>query len=229
MKKNEVEGKRRGVRNIIKGMKAEIQELLAKFKKEKGEQEEKGEILVEKDEIFKIIPYDPEKVYLEKVIITDDKVTGELLVTEEVCSGHRIGGQLVVFRGIDIAEMAAQLLGVWAAKYLELKFKTTGGLAFLKRFIAEVPPPTFRVLSEASDEIPQALYDVKLMKQVYPGDRLIVEITTDNIGFGFSGRSSQAIIMVTGEEFLASVVGKEKIGVIFRIELPLIGVKSLAE
>lgn len=229
MNEKEVEGERRGVRNIIKGMKAEIQGLLARFRKERGEQEEKGEILVEKDEIFKIIPYDPEKVYLEKVIITDDKVTGELLVTEEVCSGHRIGGRLVVFRGIDIAEMAAQLLGVWSAKYLELKFKTTGGLAFLKRFIVEVPPPMFRILPEVSNEVPQARYDAKSIKQVYPNDRLIVEITTDNLGFGFSGRPGQEVITAIGEEFSAFVAGKEKIGVIFRIELPLIGVKSLVE
>lgn len=97
---------KRKVRKILtKGIKA----LLEKLEKKEGG------IIIDKEEIMSILPHRGDKLLLDKVTITTDKVIGEFKVTEEVCRGHEIGGQ-PLFRGVDYPEMAAQILGIWVAQ-----------------------------------------------------------------------------------------------------------------
>lgn len=192
---------RRRVREIVaKGVKVLLEKL---EKKEEG-------IIIEKEKIMSILPQRGDKLLLDKVTITADKIIGEFLITEEVCQGHEFGGKLV-FRGVDIIEMAAQLLGIWAGQYSEFK----GKIAYFKNIVGEV----------------------KFIGAVFPSDLLVMELPVEKeVGseeeesprveaFGRPGRLTQRII---GENFVASVKGQKK-AIISSIGLAVGDIKGLAE
>jgi len=77
----------------------------------------KDKIVLEKKEIEKILPHRGKMLLLDKVEITKKEITGEFLITIEVCEGHAINGK-EVFRGVDYLEMAAQLLGIWLSQQI---------------------------------------------------------------------------------------------------------------
>lgn len=192
---------RRRVREIVaKGVKALLEKL---EKKEEG-------IIIEKEKIMSILPHRGDKLLLDKVIITTNKIIGEFKVTEEVCKGHEFEGKLV-FRGVDIIEMAAQLLGIWAGQYSEFK----GKIAYFKNIVGEV----------------------KFIGAVFPPDLLVMELPVEKeVGteeegnprvevFGRPGRLTQRII---GENFVATVNGQRK-AIISNIGLAVGDIKGLAE
>lgn len=79
-------------------------------------------IVISKERIIEILPHRGRMLLLDQVVITDKHVLGEFKVTEVVCEGHQFNGQLI-FRGVDIVEMAAQTLGIWLAQHSESKGK----------------------------------------------------------------------------------------------------------
>jgi 3-hydroxymyristoyl/3-hydroxydecanoyl-(acyl carrier protein) dehydratase len=106
-------------------------------------------LVIDKEKIISILPHRGRMLLLDEVMITGKKVVGKFTVTEEVCQGHEFNNQLV-FRGVDIIEMAAQLLGIWLAQHPE----SEGKIAFLRRLLG----------------------DVKFFGMVIPLDVLIIEI-----------------------------------------------------
>ena len=75
---------------------------------------EEETLTVEKDFILRVLPHRGRMLLLDRVMITPNKVTGFFTVTKEVCAGHAIG-DVAVFRGVELPEMANQLLGIWYA------------------------------------------------------------------------------------------------------------------
>lgn len=191
---------RRRVREImVKGVKALLEKL---EKKEEG-------IIIGKEKIMSILPHRGDKLLLDKVIITADKIIGEFKVTKEVCKGHEFDGKLV-FRGVDTIEMAAQLLGIWAGQYSEFK----GKIPYLRDIRGEV----------------------KFIAPVFPSDLLVMELPVKKeIGseeeesprVEVSGRPGRLTQRIIGEKFVATVNGQHKV-IISSIGLAS-GVKGLAE
>ncbi len=192
----ETKGKIVRVKRIIKGV--------ANFlKREKR--------IIEKEQIKSVLPHRGDKLLLNRVVITPNKVSGEFTVTEEVCKGHEFNSQLI-FPGIYIVEMAAQLLGVWAAQYSEFE----GKLAYFRGIQGEV----------------------RFIGKIVPSDLLVVEMPVreerleeggidENPRIEIRGRPGRLIQRVIGENFIA-VVNKETKATISRIELIIIEPESLA-
>lgn len=78
-------------------------------------------LIIEKDEIEKRIFHRGRALFLDRVVFLDGKVIGEFLVTEAACEGHSPMPGKLVMKGPDLADMAAQLLGVWAYQVEELR------------------------------------------------------------------------------------------------------------
>jgi len=70
-------------------------------------------------EIEEILPHRDRMLLLNRVIITEKEIVGTFNITEEVCEGHAFKGNKV-FKGSDLLDMAAQLLGVWSAQYEDI-------------------------------------------------------------------------------------------------------------
>lgn len=92
------------------------------------ERVERGKkVTLRKEEIMSILPHRGRMLLLDEVEVTSQKATGTLLVTEDFCKGHAVTGERLVFRGVDMEEMAAQLLGVvWGVQHP--KFTKRAGL-----------------------------------------------------------------------------------------------------
>ncbi len=95
------------------------------------------EIIVDKEEIMTILFHRGNKLLLDRVIITEKKAVGEFLVTAGICEGHEPIPGMPVMRGVEIPEMAFQLLGVLINKHPEI-FPLLIGKAFAAREIALV-------------------------------------------------------------------------------------------
>ncbi len=191
-------GKRiRGVKRVIKGVTSFLQ---------------KERRILDKNAIESILPHRGDKLLLDRVVITANKVSGEFVVTEEVCKGHEFNGQLI-FRGIDTVEMAAQLLGIWAAQYSEFK----GKLAYFRsiqgetRFVGKIVPSDLLVIEMPVRE-----------------ERLEESGIDENPRIEIRGRPGRLIQRVIGENFIVGV-NKETKATISHIELIIIEPESLAE
>lgn len=68
-------------------------------------------LLITLEKIQKILPHEGDKLLLDEVIVDTEKglIAGYLAVREEHCRNHNIGGKPVL-RGVDLGEMAFQLL-----------------------------------------------------------------------------------------------------------------------
>jgi 3-hydroxymyristoyl/3-hydroxydecanoyl-(acyl carrier protein) dehydratase len=154
-------------------------------------------IVVSGEDIKTILPHRGRMLLLDQVTITDGRVFGEFDVTEAVCEGHAVLGKQLVFRGVDILEMAAQLLGVyWGIQHPEFVDKK----GMLRGFGGS-----------------------KFHKQVFVGDRLTIEVSPLKIIDRVLGgpEKEKMLIRVTGQDFLARV-GKERKATIQTIELVLV-------
>ena len=73
-------------------------------------------VVLERDEIEAILFHRGRMLLLDRVILGNDTVQGQLTITPELCEGHEPTPGNPVFRGVDIVEMAFQLLGILMAK-----------------------------------------------------------------------------------------------------------------
>ncbi len=113
-------------------------------------------IVVEKEEIMQILFHRGRMLLLDQVTITDGKVIGEFTVPAENCVGHEPIPNMPVMRGVEIVEMAFQLLGIIVAKNPELAAMLKGKAA-------------------AAREITNA----KFSGFIRPGDKLVLETGTE--------------------------------------------------
>jgi len=159
--------------------------------------------IIEKSQIQKILPHSGRMLFLDKVIITDDKISGEFEITKEVCEGHEFNEQLI-FRGVDIIEMAAQVLGIWLAQHAESKEK----IAFFRRVLGEV----------------------KFYGMVVPSDLLVVEIPVEegNPRIEISGRPDKLLRRAVARDIIAKV-GNTNRAVVSGIEFSIVDQQSLVE
>jgi len=148
-------------------------------------------IIINKEQIGLILPHRGRMLLLDRVVITAQKIMGEFIVTNEVCDGHAVLEGKLVLKGSDLFDMAAQLLGVWAAQHSDAEFKGK------KTVIREYGGAKFR-------------------NPIFPKEFLVMEIDPENASAQVMvGRD---IIITKGEKFSARV-GKEKKAEISSVEL----------
>jgi len=140
-------------------------------------------ITIKKRKIRHILPHRGRMLLLDEVMITPEKVIGKFKVTKKVCKGHAVFGGNLVFKGSDILDMSAQLLGVWAAHLLTIKkdalVRVYGGVSYgWSRF----------------------------KKPIYPGETLNIEINTHDISSEIL--KGGKIMVVRGKNFSAQVNGE---------------------
>lgn len=77
-------------------------------------------------DIMAVLPHRGDKLLLDRVFIyPGDYVRGEFEVNPKNCEGHAVDRGNMVFRGVDMIEMAAQTLGVyWSVVRPEFKGRT---------------------------------------------------------------------------------------------------------
>ncbi|MBU2634977.1 hypothetical protein KJ841_00680 [Patescibacteria group bacterium] len=148
------------------------------------------EQIADRKQIEKMLPYPPNIIFLDKVFKTsDDEYIGEFLVTEQACGGgmHKIGGKYLVFRGVDLPEMAAQLLGViWGVKHPD----------FAKDKIV-----VYRTIKEVS-----------FKKFIFANDLLRIKINSEDVLYRVLGgpEEEKIVIALSGKKFLITAKKEEK-------------------
>jgi len=158
------------------------------------------EQIADREQIEEMLPYPPNIIFLDKVLKTShDEYVGEFLVTEQACGGgmHKIGGKHLVFRGVDLPEMAAQLLGViWGVQH-----------------------PDF-----AKDKIVvyRSIKEVSFKKFIFVSDLLRVRINLEDVKQRVLGgpEEEKIVIALLGKNFLFTVKKEEK-ATIERIRLAI--------
>ena len=168
----------------------------------------KEQRIIKKAQITEILPHRGRMLLLDEVVITKKNIIGKFTVTEEVCQGHKFNDQLI-FRGVDILEMAAQVLGIWLAQHSE----SQGKIAFFRRA------------------------DIKSFGMIVPSDLLTIEILVEreegeeeleNPRIEMSGRPDRLIEKAIVENVIARV-NKEKKAFISFIELSIVSKQGLVE
>lgn len=174
----------------------------------------KDQRIINRSQIEEILPHRGRMLFLDEVVITNKNILGKFTVTDEVCKGHEFNSQLV-FRGVDIIEMAAQVLGIWLAQHSESKDQ----IAFFRRILGEV----------------------KFYGMVVPSNVLLVEIPviaideddedekerSGNPRIEISGRPDRLLKRAVAENITARVGSTNK-AVILGIEFSIINQQSLA-
>lgn len=144
------------------------------------------EIVFDKEALIQILPHRKDKLLLDRVVITEQKVIGDFTITESVCDGHEISG-ILVMKGSDYYDMAAQLLGVYASQLPEI-------LAFL------TDGKTLGALR----------YGESLFKApIRPGEKIFIEMSTD-----VEIDEHHGIVEIGGGRFVVRVDGNPKSRVI---------------
>jgi 3-hydroxymyristoyl/3-hydroxydecanoyl-(acyl carrier protein) dehydratase len=141
----------------------------------------KETVTVSKEEIMKALFHRGKMLLLDQVTISDGKVVGEFTLPAENCEGHEPMPNMPVMRGVEIVEMAFQLLGVMVAKNPEL-VDMLKGKVFAAREVA----------------------GAKFSGFIMPGDKLILQTDTgvdiDEIGGTFKVESSRVVATVNGKK-----------------------------
>jgi len=152
--------------------------------------EEIPERVISKEDVMAILPHRGRMLLIDRVVIRKDKVIGEFTVTDQVCEGHGFDGQLV-FKGSDLFDMAAQLLGIWAAQYPDFKGK--------KAYARQYGGGKFQGL-------------------VSPGSTISMEISAVHLTAEIVIRPKLRKIIITGTDFSA-IVNSQQIAKVFSAEL----------
>ncbi len=146
-------------------------------------------------EIMEVLPHRGNKLLLDGVFVyPGDYVRGEFEVKLENCEGHAVDRGNMVFRGVDMIEMAAQTLGVyWSVIRPEFKGRT--------------------VLFRSVDK-------VKFRGAVYVSEEIAVTVFLANISEKISERRGAGELV--GREISVSSSEKEvaQIGAITLVLLP---------
>ena len=177
--------KRQRIKKVIGGVKSFLQ---------------KEQRIIDKAQIMEILPHRGRMLLLDEVVITKKSIIGKFTITEEVCQGHEFNGQLI-FRGVDILEMSAQVLGIWLAQHPE----SQGKIAFFRKG------------------------DIKSFGMIVPADLLILEIPVErekggefeNPRIEMLGRPDRLIERAIAENVTARV-NKEKKAFISFVELSIV-------
>lgn len=165
----------------------------------------KKEVVIGKDEIRKILPHRGRMLLLDKVVITLDKVVGEFTVTEEVCQGHEVWNGKAVLRGVELPEMAFQLLGVFVAKDSEIIASVLP-----EDSGAEVTLATVGNLCVAR-ECQRAVFN----SPIFPGDKVVAEM-----GVGVEVDAFGPMIKIKSSEIIFRV-GNQKKATVFSVALAI--------
>ena len=141
----------------------------------------KNTVVISKEEIGKILFPKGRMLLLDQVIITDGFAVGEFTVPIENCEGHEPIPNMPVMRGVEIPEMAFQLLGIFLSQdpglFNELKGKVC---------------------------VAREITSSKFMGFIRPGDKLVLKTKTDididNVGKTSRIESSVMVARVGGEK-----------------------------
>jgi len=144
---------------------------------------------IEKEDIKRILPHRGRMLLLDRVVITVKKIIGQFEVTQEVCEGHAVFNGELLMKGSDFLDMAAQLLGIWAAQDPAFKGKKT--------LIREYGGAKFR-------------------NPTRPGEILIMELDTEDASAEFLRDGK--LIIVKGSNFIARTEEERKADV-YSVEL----------
>lgn len=139
-------------------------------------------IVIPKEEIMKILFHRGKMLLLDQVIIINGDVVGEFTVPPENCEGHEPILGIPVMRGVEIVEMAFQLLGVFVTRNPELADKLKG-----KAFAA------------------REVVGAKFNGFIRPNDKLTLEMRTDVDVDDFAGS-----FKIESSKIIAKVGGKKK-------------------
>lgn len=139
-------------------------------------------IVIAKEEILKILFHRGRMLLLDQVTITEGKAVGEFTVPAENCDGHEPIAGMPVMRGVEIIEMAFQLLGIMVAKNPELVDALKG-----KAFVA------------------REVVGAKFSGLIRSEDKLILEVGTD-----VDVDEAAGILKITSGTIIARVDGKKK-------------------
>lgn len=155
--------------------------------------------IVEKKEIMGILPHRGRMLLLDQVEISNKSVIGRLMITAEHCLGHAVAGEKEIFRGVDVLEMAAQLLGVFVG-IRHPEFREKAGLL-------------------------RSFGGAKFSDLIFVGDFLEIEVDPVRITEKALTEKStgRRFIIITGREILAKV-GKKRKAEIKEIKLALIDI-----
>lgn len=146
-------------------------------------------IIIGKEEIMGILFHRGRMLLLDRIEVTSEKVIGEFQVTDEVCEGHAGFDGKLVLRGSDILDMAAQLLGVWAAQH----FERLGRNCFVREYGG-----------------------AKFKGTISPREKLTLEICSGGIKTKtIEKENGGQLIIISGENFLAMVGDKQKAKISF--------------
>ncbi len=145
--------------------------------------------IIERGQIESILFHRGRMLLLDLVIITAKKITGEFQVTEEVCEGHAVWDGELLMKGSDFLDMAAQLLGIWAAQHPDFEGRKT--------IIREYGGSKFR-------------------NPTRPGELLIMELDTENASAEVLRNGK--LIIVKGSNFSARV-GEERKADVYSVEI----------
>ncbi len=161
----------------------------------------KREITVNREEIKEILPHRGNKFLLDRAVISPKVFRGELLIRDELCVGHEIASGRPVFRGVDIPEMAAQLVGfVWGHQH-----------------------PSYRDMIGMLNGIDR----VKIRKPIFPGDILVVEIDPAKVRqkiFGGPETETMRVVLIARE--ISARVKKEKKASVGSLKIVIISPES---
>jgi len=138
--------------------------------------------VIDSDKIKSILPHSGRMLLLDEVTITKKKIEGTFKVTEEVCEGHAVYDGQLVFKGSDFFDMAAQLLGIWGAQHPDFE----GKICVIRKYGGA------KFANKAT----------------FPGDLLKIELEPENAQADVF--TSRNLIIMTGENFLATVDGEKR-------------------
>lgn len=129
-------------------------------------------VTVRKNQLVEILPHKGRALFLDEVVIDNKAAVGVLRVTFELCEGHEVFNGQKIMRGVDILEMAAQLLGVWC--YLK---KQEIGLGSIRMAVVRRYGETIfrRPVFPGQVIVVQLLVDNILVNKIYNSGRVMVE------------------------------------------------------
>lgn len=153
--------------------------------------------IVGKEQIEGMLPHRGKMLLLSEVAITSEEVKGKFAVTQEVCEGHAVLGDRLVFRGVDVIEMAAQTVGVsWGIQHPDFLGKS----GMLRR-----------------------VDGVKFSKPIFVGDSVEVAISAQKIRDRvLGGPEAEKIMIKVIARDIEVFVGKERKATVGEIELAFI-------
>jgi len=173
-------------------------------------------IVINKEGILAVLPHRGRMLLLDEVTITDEHILGKFNVVEDVCEGHQFNGQLI-FRGVDIVEMAAQTLGIWLAQHPESKGKIAYFRSVSAKFSGMVVPSDDLVI-----EIP-----VKGIMSDDKKNSSDESLEESNPRIEISGRPGRMLERAIAENIVARVKDNKK-AFIARIELSIVTLNGSA-